>query len=48
MTALYIYLDDSLNKYWQSPLDHRINFLTKKVSDIRLRIYIYLLINSTV
>ena len=23
-----------------TPLDHRINFLTKKVSDIRLRIYV--------
>ena len=32
----------------ESPLDDRINFLTKKVSDIRLRIYVCPLIDSTV
>ena len=35
MTALYTNNVASLKKGWKSPLDYRINFLTKKVSDIR-------------
>ena len=38
----------SPKKPCESPLDHRINFLIKKVSNIRLRIYVCPLINSMV
>ena len=48
VTALHIKQVASLNKVCESLLDYRINFLTKKVSDIRLRIYVSPLIDSTV
>jgi len=46
VTALHTKYVVSLNKSCKSPLDYRINFLTKKVSDIRLRIYVCPLIDS--
>jgi hypothetical protein len=42
VTALYTKQVGLLNKPYESPLDHRINLLTKRVSDIRLRIYMIL------
>ena len=48
VTTLYINKVESLKKRQKSPSDYRINFLTKKVNDIRLRIYICPLIDSIV
>ena len=46
MTALHTKQVGLPKKPCESPLDYRINFLTKKVSDIRLRIYVCPLIDS--